>query len=113
MKRPKRKTARSSYAKSHYQLSEVIQKINNGQVLIKKNAEMDADRQFGWGLSDIENAYRKLKSKHYYKSAFSECKSEVIILDVYKATIKGEIIYTHFYIDDRSGFLIINSFHEQ
>ena|GEM_PF-1116932 len=112
MTRPKRKPGRRSYTKSHYQLAEVIQKINNGQVLINSNAERDADQQFGWGLSDIEDAYKKLQPKHFHKTDVSKLKAGVA-LDFYKATINGEKIYTHFYIDDKSKFLVINSFHEK
>lgn len=112
MAKRKRKPIRHSYSKSYYKLSEVIQKINNGQVIIKRNAEDKAYEQFGWGLSDVKNAYKKLRSRHFNKTDVSDFK-EGVALDFYKATIYGEKIYTHFYIDDKSGFLIINSFHEQ
>ena len=112
MTRPKRKPGRRSYTKSLYQLAEVIQKINNGQVLINKNAEDDAYQQFGWGLSDIKDAYRKLRPKHFHKTNVSKYIPGVAI-DTYKATINGEQIYTHFYINDKSKLLVINSFHEQ
>ena len=112
MARQKRKPVRRSYTKSHYQLSEVIQKINNGQVSIRSNAKRDAYQQFGWGLSDIKDAYRKLQPKHFHKTDVSRYKAG-LALDFYKATINGEKIYTHFYINDKSKFLVINSFHEQ
>jgi hypothetical protein len=112
MTKPKRKPIRRSYIKSHYKLSEVIKKINNGQVLIKPNATRLAYRQFGWGLCDIKDAYRKLRPKHFHKSDVSKYKAGVY-LDIYKATINGEKIYTHFYIDNNSKFLVINSFHQQ
>lgn len=112
MRRSKRKPIRRSYTKSYYQLSEVIKKINSDQVLINKNAEDDAYQQFGWGISDIKDAYRKLRPKHFHKTDASEYIVGVAI-DFYKATINGEKIYTHFYINDKSGFIVINSFHEQ
>ena len=112
MTRPKRKPVRRSYTRSYYKLSEVIQKINNGQVLINKNAEDDAYQQFGWESPDILNAYMKLKPRHFHKTDVSKYKTGVA-LDFYKATINGENIYTHFYINDKSKFLVINSFHEQ
>ena len=108
----KRKPVRRSYTKSHYNLAGVIQKINNGQVLIKPNAVSSAYNEFGWGLSDIKDAYRKLQPKHFHKTDVSNYKVGVA-LDFYKATINGENIYTHFYINDKSKFLVINSFHEQ
>ena len=112
MTRPKRKQVIRSYTKSYYQLSEVIQKIDNGQVLIRSNAERDANQQFGWGLSDIKDAYRKLQPRHFHKTDVSESVAGVV-LDFYKATINGERIYTHFYINDKSKCLVINSFKEQ
>jgi hypothetical protein len=113
MARRKRRLIRRSYTRSYYGLAEVIQKINNGQVLIKKNASEDAYRQFGWGESDIKDAYRKLLPKHFHKTDVSKCiNTPRVAIDTYKAVIKGERIYTHFYIDDKSGFLVINSFHE-
>lgn len=99
-------------SKSYYRLSEVVQKINNGQVLITKNASHEAYQIFGWGFSDIKNAYKKLRPKHFYKTDVSHNDTS-LCLDFYKATIYREEIYTHFYIDDFSGFLVINSFHEQ
>jgi len=112
MRRSKRKPIRRSYTKSYYQLSEVIKKINNGQVLIKPNATIDAYQQFGWGISDIKDAYRRLQPKQFHKTDVSKYIPRVAI-DFYKATINGEKIYTHFYINDKSGLLVINSFHEQ
>lgn len=106
------KTPRRSNTKSYYSLSEVITKINNGQVLIRPDAIRDAFQQFGWEISDIKNAFRKLKPKHFHKTDGSKIKPGVA-LDFYKANINGENIYTHFYIDDSSKKLIINSFHEQ
>jgi len=107
MARRKRRVAPTSY----YSLTEVVQKINNGQVLIKPNALRDAFQLFGWGLSDIKGAYRRLQPRHFYKTDVSKAKAGVY-LDFYKATINGERIYTHFYINDES-VLVINSFHRQ
>jgi len=107
-RRRKRRVAPGSY----YSLTEVVQKINNGQVLIKPNAARDAFQLFGWGLSDIKDVYRKLQPRHFYKTDPSKAKAGVP-LDFYKATINGERIYTHFYINDKSNLLVINSFKEQ
>jgi hypothetical protein len=98
--------------KSYYSLTDVVQKINDGQVLIKPNAERDAYQLFGWVVSDIKDAYRKLQPRHFYKTDPSKAKAGVY-LDFYKATINGERIYTHFYINDKSNLLVINSFKEQ
>jgi len=97
--------------KGCYSLTEVVQKIDEGQVLINSNAAGDAFQLFGWGLSDIKDAYRKLQPKHFYKTDVSKAKAGVY-LDFYKATINRERIYTHFYIDNKSR-LVINSFKRQ
>ena len=107
MPRRKRRVARSP----HYSLANVVHKINNGQVLIRPNAIRDAFQLFGWTFSDIKAAYRKLQPRHFHKTDVSKVKPGVY-LDFYKATINGEDIYTHFYIDDQSK-LVINSFHRQ
>ena len=111
MTRRKRGSIRRLYIKSHYELSEVLQRINNNQLLIKPEAQDDAYRLFGWGLPDIKNAYRKLKERHCCNTALS-LNVPGVYLDFYKATIKGEKIYTHFYIDYHDNLLVINSFHE-
>lgn len=111
MTKRKRNRIKLSYTRSYYRLTEIIQKINSGQVLIKKNAIDDAYKQFGWGLSDIKNAYRILKPKHFHKTDISKYITGVAV-DAYKVTVNGERIYTHFYVN-KSGFLVINSFHEQ
>lgn len=98
--------------KSYYSLTDVVEKINRGQVLINSNAERDAFQLFGWGLSDICDAYRKLQPRHFYKTDVSKAKLG-IYLDFYKATINGEKIYTHFYINGKTGLLVINSFKRQ
>lgn len=67
-------------------------------------------RCFGWGMDNILDAFLKLKPQHFYKTDVSRINPENVI-DYYKARgLKGENIYTHFYIDDEAEFLIINSF---
>jgi len=103
---------RKLICRSHYSLTEVVQKINDGRVLIKSNAARDAFQLFGWGLSEIKDVYTKLQPRHFYKTDPSKAKPGVY-LDFYKATINGERIYTHFYIDYQSDLIVINSFKEQ
>ena len=112
MAKGKKKSAKGSRPRSYYELSEVAQKINSGQFLIKSNAIRCAFQDFGWGTSDIMNAYRMLKPKHFHKTDNSKVRPELVI-DVYKARLNGEDIYTHFYIDDTLNKLIINSFKRQ
>ena len=98
--------------KSHYPLREVREKLSTNKVLIRRNALSYARKDFGWETADILDALKKLRPNHYYKTDPSENKPG-IMLDFYRATnLKGENIYTHFYIDDQTGLLIINSFKE-
>lgn len=99
----------SSRQKSFYQLSEIRQKIAAGDVLIRGNALRCAFRDFEWGETDILNVYRKLQPKHFHKTASYEGRPTVAV-DYYKANLYGEDIYTHFYIDDTEGKLVISSF---
>lgn len=97
--------------KSHYKLSEVIQKINGGKFLVRPDVIRDAFQIFGWEIADIKKTYKKLKPKHFYKTDNLNSKPGVSV-DIYKAHLFGEDIYTHFYIDETTNLLIINSFHE-
>jgi len=105
------KRSRRVASSSYYSLTNVVQKINSGHVIIRSNAIRDAYQLFGWGVSDIKGAYKKLKPRHFQKTDESKVKSGVY-LDFYKATINGEKIYTHFYINEQST-LVINSFKRQ
>lgn len=95
--------------KSYYLLDEVKQLISSGNYVIRSNVFLTAQEDFGWSRKDIEDAFLKLKRKHYHKTEQSRmCKNTV--LDYYKAFgLKNEDVYIHFYIDDDKGKLIINS----
>ncbi len=95
--------------KSYYELSEVKAKIAAGNVLVRPDVVRDALVDFGWGIDDILDVYRKLRPGHFLIADNSRTKF-FIVIDSYKARINGEEIYTHFYIDD-DGRLVINSFH--
>ncbi len=97
--------------KNCYDLSEIKQKIRSREFLIKSNAAEEAFRDFGWGISEILEVYALLEKKHFYKTDISRYKPGVLI-DVYKGNIKGEKVYTHFYVDDTINKLVINSFHQ-
>jgi hypothetical protein len=111
MAKRKKKLTKASHPSSYYKLSEVTQKINSGQFLIRSNATREAFQDFGWGIADILNAYRMLKPNHFCKTDNSKAKPGLVI-DVYKAHLFGEDVYTHFYIDDTITKLVINSFHK-
>lgn len=97
------------HPKSYYPLEEVKQKIQDGDVVIRENAQKNALKDFGWGKQDIYKMYMMLGKHHFYKSETSKL-SPLIVIDHYKAHLSGEDIYTHFYIDDYSNKLVINSF---
>lgn len=95
--------------KSYYELVEVRQKLVNKEFLIYQNAIECALQDFGWQISDICDVYMMLRPNHFYKTEKSDKNSNRYI-DVYKARLKGEDIYTHFYIDEDNNTLVINSF---
>lgn len=98
--------------KPFYQLSEIKDLVRRRKVFIRKNALDGARAAFGWGPADILDALAKLQLKHFYKSDVSRIDKR-IVLDYYKARrLKGEQVYTHFYIAESSGKLIVNSFKE-
>jgi hypothetical protein len=78
--------------------------------MIHSNALRCAFQDFEWGKEGIFNVYRKLQPRHFLKKANSKIKRPTVVIDYYKANIDGEDIYTHFYIDDTIGKLVINSF---
>ena len=93
----------------YYSLTEVIRRINEGSLIIRPNATREAFQTFEWTESDIKAAYRKLKPQDFYKTGKLKNHPDVPV-DIYKATINGERIYTHFYFS--GARIIINSFHE-
>lgn len=106
-KRRKQRTA----PKAQYRLTEVLQKINDEEFLIRKNAEDSAFADFGWNRPRIVEAIRLLKDKHFCTSITSN-RNAWWVYDVYRARLFGENVYIHLYIDDTNGMLIINSFKE-
>ena len=68
MSKGKRKRKKVFRPTSYYKLSEVVQKINDGQFLIRENAIQYALHDFGWGTSEILKVYNTLKPKHFYKT---------------------------------------------
>lgn len=94
--------------KSHYRLTDVMQKIDSGQCDIRKNTADCAFDDFGWTTDEIIKALKLLKEKHFCESITSN-RNSWWVYDVYKARLLGEKVYIHLYIDDTKGRLIINS----
>ena len=108
-KRPQKTT---SHNRAYYSLRKVKQLIAEGNVVVRGNASEGAYYCFGWNSCDIFDAIKKLQSKHFGKSTPSNYIPGVMV-DAYKARgLKGENVYTHFYIHPGTGKLIINSFKE-
>ena len=94
----------------HHPLIEIRRLKHRRKYLINSNALESARQDFGWIKQDIIDALNKLQHKHYHKTNASRVKPGVMI-DFYRARgLKGEDIYTHFYVDPDSGKLVINSF---
>jgi len=108
MSKGKRRRRRATKAKSCYELSEVIHRIDSGEFTIKSNAAQCAFDDFGWGTDQIIKALRLLKEKHFCRSITSN-RNPLWVYDVYKARLLGEDVYTHLYIDDTEGTLVVNS----
>lgn len=111
MSKGKRKRKHIHRPSSFYKLSDVLQKINSGQCVIRKNAEDSARADFGWNRTEIIEAIKLLKEKHFCMSITST-RNAWWVYDAYKARLLGENVYIHLYIDDTDGMLIINSFKE-
>jgi hypothetical protein len=108
----KKKGRRFTRPEPFYTLDEVKQKIQEGKVLLRGNALDGARDAFGWDSSDILSALAGLRLKDFQNS--DNLKSDsLVVVDRYRAYgLKGENVYTHFYIDDETGYLVINSFKE-
>ena len=110
-----RKTKRGQirvHPKPYYDLGLVKSLVRVGKVLLRENALDGARDAFGWNSNDIYVALLALELKHFYKKEES-LHDRKIILDFYKARgLKGENVYTHFYINDETGKLVVNSFKE-
>ena len=81
--------------KPQYPLNDVVVLIEQDKVEIWDSAMRTAKKDFGWDSEDILKAFKMLKEKDFYKRVPSDYNSW-LELDVYKAHIRGELIYTHF-----------------
>ena len=98
------------HGKAHYPLKEVQALVRKGNWRVNQNALNGARSSFGWGVADIRAAILALQPCHFDISDWSRVKPGVM-LDYYKAkNLRGEDVYTHFYIEKEEVFLVINSF---
>ncbi len=112
--------ARGLYPKPAYPIKDVKALVKAGKIRINSNAVESAWNDFSWGIDEIKKCILKLNNKyhtddrgknHYYKTD-PHNRIPHTMMDFYKAReiMEGQSIYTHFYIDQRNGFLIISSF---
>jgi hypothetical protein len=95
-----------------YSLGRVKGLVNAGHYVIRAEAKDTAGKAFGWGESDMRDALMKLQPSHFYKPGISNFEPHFPI-DFYKARgLKGENVYIHFYIDDETNLLMVDSFKE-
>ena len=105
------RSKRKSKRQPSYPLRKVKQLVAQKKYLINENARDGARESFGWSTKDIVDAICKLRTTHYHKTAPSKAKRNPVPLDFYKAYgLKGEDVYTHFYVDPHRGWLVVNSF---
>jgi hypothetical protein len=96
--------------KPFYSQKQIRNHISNGRIQITKKARETAQKDFGWGIDDVCKALSILPVKCWYKSDVRYDDPKIWV-DYYRArNLKGENIYTHFYIDGE--YLIIDSFKE-
>jgi hypothetical protein len=96
--------------KPYYPLKEVKALVKDGKWRVNGNARESAREDFGWGVLEIQSAILALRPCDFDISDWSKHKPGVMV-DAYKAAnLKGEAVYTHFYIDEETVFVIINSF---
>ena len=101
-----------SRRKPAYTLSQVRDLIRKGKCWVNENALCDARIAFGWGRADIESALKALQVKDFYKSEPHRFVPDTM-MDYYKARdLKGEKVYTHFYVDPQRRILVVSSFKE-
>ncbi len=110
MVKKKKKGPAYARTKPFYSLGRVKKLVKIGKVLIRGNARDGARDSFEWEVSDILDALNKLQIKHFHKREESNFTPK-IPFDFYKAhDLKGEDVYTHFYIDNDIDMLIVDSF---
>ncbi|MEK7485404.1 MAG: type II toxin-antitoxin system MqsR family toxin [Planctomycetota bacterium] len=108
--------------KPSYPLELVQTKLKNGEYLITSNALQTAWNDFGWEIKDIVDCLLKLNNKyheddpeknHFYK-ADRNLRVSKRAMDFYKAKqiMEERDVYTHLYINEETGKVIISSFKE-
>jgi hypothetical protein len=106
--------------KPYYPLKTVKEKIDNGEVKIQMNALNSAYSDFGWDVGEIIKCLKKLNDRyhldnpdknHFYKTE-PHHHLPGTMMDYYKSKNihLGENVYTHLYIKNGSGEVVVSSF---
>lgn len=94
-----------------YKLKEVRQLVRDGQWLINPDAAADAFNNFAWRSPEIKRAFLQMSGATYFKTEYHR-QFYPIKVDIYKLKdFYKKNVYIHFYVRDRDGVLIVNSFH--
>lgn len=92
----------------YYSKRKIINLISSGNILVTDQAQKTAKDCFGWDISDIEKAIKKLPLHCCYKSE-QRFDNPSVWVDYYRAPgLLGENVYTHFYVEDE--MFIVDSF---
>lgn len=96
--------------KPYYSKKQIRNLISAGKVHIDEELRTSISKTFGWTIDDTCDAIMALPLNCCYGSESRYDDPEVWV-DYYRApNLKGENIYTHFYVED--GILVIDSFKE-
>jgi len=97
------------HANPYYPLKDVKALVRSGNWDVNEDALDDAATDFEWTKADIAKTILALRPDHFDISDWSRAKPGVM-LDCYKARkLRGENVYTHFYIENKTQ-LVVNSF---
>ena len=92
-----------------YKLSEVKRLVRAGKYDVTGKALRTAYEDFSWGKQEISRFYLSLKHSHFLKKAAAD-KWDADYLDMYRAEMYGQTVYTHFFISRNGELVIVNSF---
>lgn len=108
--------------KPSYPLELVKAKLKKGEFFITSNALQTAWKDFAWEIEDIVSCLLKLNDKYYddnpQKNHFYKADRNLRVskraMDFYKAKqiMEERNVYTHLYINEETGKVIISSFKE-
>lgn len=96
---------------AYYSKKRIIELISQDKVFISEAVRSSAADDFGWGYVDICSALKALQIKDCYKAETRHQEPEIWV-DYYRSYVKGEHVYTHFYVN-KDGLLVVDSFKER